>query len=78
MLARVGAGSLHGAWVSGGAPRDWDLHLGPLPARALRVGSGVVVGEVIPGPEWAGLREYLRRWDGWVDPVVRRFAQPAT
>ncbi|WP_155993261.1 DUF707 domain-containing protein [Nocardioides sp. URHA0020] len=65
VLARVGASSLHGSWLSAGVPRDWDLHLVPFQPVPFASGPGVVVADVIPGPKWAGVREYLRSWDGW-------------
>ena len=65
VLARAGASSLHPRWLDGGAPRDWDLVVVPyqeLPAQP----SGVtLVTDVVPGPKWTGLREVLKRWDGW-------------
>jgi hypothetical protein len=66
VLARVGAGSLHPTWISGAEPRDWDLHLVPFQPVPEET-ADVVVSDVIPGPKWVGLREYLRRWDGWRD-----------
>lgn len=32
-----------------------------------RPGLDLEVGEVVPGPKWTGIREALRRWDGWRD-----------
>jgi hypothetical protein len=67
VLARVGAGSLHGSWLSPDVPRDWDLHLVPFQPVPFTSAPGVVLADVIPGPKWAGLRAYLREWDGWRD-----------
>jgi hypothetical protein len=67
VLARVGAGSLHGSWLSGDDPREWDLHLVPFQPVPFASGPDLEVADVIPGPKWTGLREYLRSWDGWRD-----------
>jgi hypothetical protein len=67
VLARVGAGSLHGSWLSGDHPREWDLHLVPFQPVPFASGPDLEVADVIPGPKWTGLREYLRSWDGWRD-----------
>ena len=67
VLARVGAASLHSSWLCKELPRDWDLHLVPFQPVPFASSPGVVVSHVIPGPKWAGLREYLRVWEGWRD-----------
>lgn len=65
VLARVGAGSLHGAWLDPAAPRNWDLRL--VPYQEMPDQSGIDCGstDVIPGPKWTGLRIALNDWDGW-------------
>ena len=64
VIARVGRNSLHPSWVDASAPRDWDLRLCPYqPIGPQEVEC--VVGEVVPGPKWTGLRELLNGWDGW-------------
>lgn len=65
VLARVGPGSLHPAWVAGGASRTWDLRLVPYVPVVEEARTGCHVGDVVPGPKWAGLREALATWDGW-------------
>jgi hypothetical protein len=63
VLARVGARSLHDRWLDGGA-RNWDLRL--VPYEPIEAGDGDhVVGDVIAGPKWSGLREVLNQWGGW-------------
>jgi hypothetical protein len=66
VLARVGPTSLHRCWVERGAERDWDLVLVPYTDVGPQEDDWQVA-DVIPGPKWAGLRELLRRWDGWRD-----------
>jgi len=59
VLARVGAQSLHPEWFDPGRERTWDLRLvpyQPIPDRRLPC----VVGDVVPGPKWSGIREVLR------------------
>jgi hypothetical protein len=67
VLARVGGNSLHRSWIEPGTPRDWDLYLVPYQPIGPEPGLDCVVGDVIPGPKWSGLRELLNRWDGWRD-----------
>src|SRR4051794_21984765 len=65
VLARVGASSLHPCWLDGARPRDWDLRLVPYQPMPDQSALDLVVGDVIPGPKWTGLREALKAWDGW-------------
>ena len=65
VIARVGRKSLHRAWVDDGKPRDWDLYLCPFEEIPPQTGVECTVGDVIPGPKWAGLRTLLNEWDGW-------------
>jgi hypothetical protein len=65
VLARVGAKSLHPGWIEPGADRDWDLRLVPYQEMPSQDGLDCVLGPVIPGPKWSGLREALHEWDGW-------------
>jgi hypothetical protein len=65
VIARVGRNSLHRAWIDEGTPRNWDLFLCPFQEIGSQTGLDVIVGEVIPGPKWAGLRTLLHDWDGW-------------
>jgi hypothetical protein len=67
VVARVGAGSLHPSWRAADAATDWDLHLVPYQPVPFRSAPGLEVAEVVPGPKWSGVREYLKRWDGWRD-----------
>jgi len=65
VLARVGRNSLHPCWIERGKPRDWDLVLCPYQPLGPQDEQELVVGDVIPGPKWGGLREMLNAWDGW-------------
>jgi hypothetical protein len=65
VIPRVGANSLHPLWITRGTPRDWDLYLCPFQEIPPQDGLDVMVGDVIPGWKWSGLREVLNRWDGW-------------
>jgi hypothetical protein len=65
VLARVGAQSLHPEWIDPSRPRSWDLRLVPYQEIPFQRGIDCTVGEVVPGPKWAGIREALRTWDGW-------------
>jgi hypothetical protein len=65
VIARVGRNSLHRSWIDRGKPRDWDLYLCPFEELPPQTGVDCVVGEVIPGQKWAGLRTLLTQWDGW-------------
>jgi hypothetical protein len=67
VLARVGSGSLHRGWVDRNLPRDWDLYLSPYQEIGPQDDIDCVVGEVIPGPKWSGVRQLLNEWDGWRD-----------
>ena len=67
VVARVGASSLHPCWMDRGKPRDWDLYLCPFQPIAPQAGLDCVVGDVIPGPKWSGIRSLLNTWDGWRD-----------
>jgi hypothetical protein len=65
VLARVGRSSLHRCWLTPDSARDWDLRLVPYQSIAPQDDIDCDVTDVIPGPKWTGLREYLHRWDGW-------------
>jgi hypothetical protein len=65
VIARVGNNSLHRFWIDEGKPRGWDLYLCPFEELAPQAGVDCIVGEVIPGPKWSGLRTVLNEWDGW-------------
>jgi hypothetical protein len=65
VLVRVGTQSLHPEWIQSGIERNWDLRLVPYQPIAEPVGLDCEVAEVVPGPKWAGLREFLRTWQGW-------------
>jgi hypothetical protein len=67
VLARVGAHSLHRRWIGTDASRNWDLRLVPYQPVGDQADLDCVVGDVVPGPKWTGLREALRAWDGWRD-----------
>jgi len=65
VLARVGASSLHRCWIDRARPRSWDLRLVPYEPLPPEPDFDGVVGDVIPGPKWTGLRQVLNEWDGW-------------
>jgi hypothetical protein len=67
VIARVGTRSVHPCWVARGQPRDWDLHLLPYQPIPPQAGLDCVVGDVVPGPKWSGIRTLLNSWDGWRD-----------
>jgi hypothetical protein len=55
---------LHESWFDDDVPRNWDLYLSPYaPMTSSR--DDVIVGDVVPGPKWSGIREVLRDWSGW-------------
>jgi hypothetical protein len=67
VLSRVGASSLHREWLDGkdeGA-RNWDLYLSPYQPIESQADLDCVVGDVVVGPKWSGVREVLNSWDGW-------------
>jgi hypothetical protein len=67
VIARVGRNSLHRSWIDEGKQRSWDLYLCPFEEIPPQATLDCVVGEVIPGPKWEGLRILLNTWDGWRD-----------
>jgi hypothetical protein len=69
VIARVGRNSLHRSWIDEGKARQWDLYLCPFQEIPPQPQDGLdcVVGAVIPGQKWAGLRTLLNTWDGWRD-----------
>jgi hypothetical protein len=67
VVARVGRKSLHRCWIDPGKPRAWDLHLCPFEEIGPLGDGDWAVGDVIPGPKWTGLRQFLNAWQGWRD-----------
>lgn len=67
ILARVGRNSLHRAWIDDTKPRNWDLRLCPFQDIPSQADVDCVVGDVVPGQKWEGLRVTLNDWDGWRD-----------
>jgi hypothetical protein len=67
VLARVGGGSLTSGWLDATKPRNWDLYLAPYQPIPNPPDLECVVGDVIPGPKWSGIREVLKGWGGWRD-----------
>jgi len=65
VLTRVGNNSLHPGWLGADEPRNWDLYLCPYQPIAPQPDIECVVGEVVPGPKWSGIRTVLNAWDGW-------------
>ena len=65
VVARVGRRSLHPCWLESRRPRNWDLRLAPYEPIAGQDDLDCVVGEVVAGPKWSGLRTLLNEWDGW-------------
>jgi hypothetical protein len=67
VLTRVGGNSLHREWLDGGRSRNWDLFLSPYQPIQAQSDLDCMVGDVVIGPKWSGLREVLTNWDGWRD-----------
>jgi hypothetical protein len=67
VIARVGRNSLHRSWINAGKPRGWDLYLCPFQEIPPQTDVDCVVGDVITGAKWTGLRTLLHSWDGWRD-----------
>jgi hypothetical protein len=67
VLARVGASSLHPAWIDLDSARNWDLRLVPYQPVPAHPELDCHIGDVVPGPKWTGIREVLKTWDGWRD-----------
>lgn len=67
IVVRAGPGSLHQTWLGNDKPRSWDLFVCPYEeiASAVIFTPAVIIGEVIPGAKWAGLRALLNKWQGW-------------
>jgi hypothetical protein len=65
VVARAGKRSLHAYWLDSRRPRNWDLRLAPYEPVGGQDDLDCVVGDVIPGPKWSGLRTLLNEWDGW-------------
>ncbi|MDB5890868.1 MAG: hypothetical protein JWP47_1699 [Polaromonas sp.] len=66
VIARVGRSSLHSTWLASHEPRNWDLFLCPyqdIPPKP--PDADYILGDVIAGPKWTGIREVLNSWDGW-------------
>jgi hypothetical protein len=67
IIVRAGPRSLHPIWLDPGTPCPWDLFVCPykeLPPGVAGA-AGVIVGDVIAGQKWTGLRTLLNRWQGW-------------
>jgi hypothetical protein len=68
VIFRAGERSLHSFWRDVEAAPSWDLYLCPYqPIPAAPAAPGVIVGEVIHGPKFSGLRTLLQAWPGWRD-----------
>jgi hypothetical protein len=67
VIARVGRRSLHPFWLEPAKDRSWDLYLCPFQQLDPAHGADCEVGDVVPGPKWAGLRTLLNSWSGWKD-----------
>ena len=68
VIFRSGAKSLHPYWKSQNSKASFDVFVCPyqeIPDSAK--GPGTLVGKVIKGPKWTGLRELLKSWQGWKD-----------
>ena len=67
VLSRVGGSSLHREWLDGDGDgaRSWDLYLSPYQPIESQADVDCVVGDVVTGPKWSGVREVLSTWDGW-------------
>ncbi len=59
---------MHQTWLDPAAPRAWDLFVCPYTALPSVAGAaGIIVGDVISGQKWTGLRTLLNEWRGWRD-----------
>ena len=67
VIARVGRKSLHRCWIDAAKPREWDLYLCPFEEIGPQHDLDCQIGDVIPGPKWAGLNKLLNAWSGWRD-----------
>jgi hypothetical protein len=67
VIPRVGRKSLHRTWIDAGKPREWDLYLCPFEEIGPQDGLDCELGDVFPGPKWAGLTKLLNAWRGWRD-----------
>jgi hypothetical protein len=67
VIARVGRRSLHPFWLERAKERSWDLYLCPFQEIEPAADVECTIGEVLPGPKWAGLRTLLNSWNGWRD-----------
>jgi hypothetical protein len=65
VLLRVGPSSIHRGWIDADTSRTWDLYLSPYSPIADEPDMECLVGELIRGPKWSGIREVLNTWDGW-------------
>jgi hypothetical protein len=65
VLLRVGPSTIHREWIDADRERSWDLYLSPYTPMPDQSDVDCTVGEVVPGPKWAGIREVLNTWDGW-------------
>ena len=66
-VARVGNSSIHPCWIDRAKPREWDLYLLPYQPIQPQGQLDCIVGDVVPGPKWSGIRTLLHTWDGWRD-----------
>src|SRR5688572_28573918 len=69
IIVRAGPLSLHHTWRARGQVQAWDLFVCPYEELPIAVADEpyVILGEVIPGPKWIGLRALLNSWHGWHD-----------
>lgn len=67
VIARVGGNSLHREWIDGIHPRNWDLYLSPYQPIEAQSDVDCLVGDVVPGLKWTGIKDVLNSWDGWRD-----------
>ena len=86
IIVRAGPGSLHRTWLEADPSRDWDLFISPYIDRGTNftASAGVMIGDVLPGQKWTGLRALLNGWPDWRNyryvalPDDDLFAMPRT
>ena len=67
VIARAGRRSLHPLWLDPAKERNWDLYLCPYEQIEPLCDLECSIGDVLPGPKWAGLRTLLNSWKEWRD-----------
>jgi len=59
-------GAQPSAYPSWSGERNWDLYVSPYKEKPEPTNdAGTIIGDVIPGAKWTGLRELLNEWSDW-------------